>query len=810
MPIDFIQRLSITLTRKSLIIVLVMGVLVAGVQVYMDFHDQNKHIKTRVDEILDASSTPATRAVHHLDKDLAQEVVNGLAKYDFVQHISIVDDRHDVMAIYDSPVTSSETIWLTRLISDYSTTFSRSLRYNSESYQGKLIIKVNNDRALLPIYKRSLTIFASGLTRNLILAVLLAYLYHYYLTRPLFALANKFNQAKRDVSSAELIPHIKQHEHNELGQIVDSANALITALNERERELEQSEAQLRIILNASPNQVFAINKAGEFVFLNTATATFYQKSVKHLKGKNFFEVHGNIDENEAEEFHSQVKRALKNPLSKYESEQSIKDASGIEHVFHVSYIPYKLYDQDCILVIASDVTARVEAENRVERLAYFDSLTQLPNKHQLHERLEQDIRDSKKQQSYGALLFIDIDNFKRINESLGHSTGDALLLKLSSRMQTQIRKSETLARLGGDEFILSVPDISKDVRKTRDLVSNLAERLLKSIRQPVYLGSNEFEVSASIGIALYPDQSMDLDKLLSAADTAMYQAKRQGHDRFVIFESSMSEEASRTLELESDIRRGINEGQFEFYLQPLLDSQSREMVSAEALLRWKHPEKGQILPGQFISYLENSPMIGKVGEIILEKVCAFIYSCRERGIMTPKTSIAINISAQEFYQTNFVSMVKSALDKYHLHGSCLELEITEGAALLHLEEAIEKMNQLRELGVRFALDDFGTGYSSLNYLKQLPVDKIKIDKSFIKDITVDHQDAMLVASIIAIANTLKLEVVAEGVETEDQAAWLNFHGHIQFQGFLFDRPMPQEEFEAHYLDENPNLAMPIG
>lgn len=810
MPIEFIQRLSITLTRKSLIIVLVMGSLVAGVQVYIDFLDQKTHIKTRVDEILDASSTPATRAVHHLDRDLAQEVVNGLAKYDFVQHISIFDDRREVMAIYDSPITSSETSWLTRLISGYSTSFSRSLRYNRETYQGELIVKINNDRALLPIYKRSLTIFASGLTRNVLLAVILAYLYHYYLTRPLFALANRFNQARSNISSVELIPHLKTHEHNELGQIVDSANALITALNEREKELEQSEAQLRIILNASPNQVFAINKNGEFVFLNTATATFYKKSVSHLKGKNFFDIHRSIDENEAEEFYEQVKKALRNPTTKSEREQSIKDASGIEHVFHVSYIPYKLYEQDCILVISSDVTARVEAENRVERLAYFDSLTQLPNKHQLHERLEEDIRQSKKQQSYGALLFIDIDNFKRINESLGHSTGDALLLKLSSRMQTQIRKSETLARLGGDEFILSVPDLSTDLRKTRDLVSNLADRLLKSIRQPVYLGENEFEVSASIGIALYPDQSMDLDKLLSAADTAMYKAKRQGSDRFVIFESKMSEEASQMLALESDIRRGISEGQFEFYLQPLLDSQSREMISAEALLRWRHPEKGQILPDQFIEYLENSPMIGKVGEMILEKVCTFIHSCRERGIMSPKTSIAINVSAQEFYQANFVSMVKNALAKHHLHGSCLEFEITEGAALLHLEEAIEKMKLLRELGVRFALDDFGTGYSSLNYLKQLPVDKIKIDKSFIKDITVDHQDAMLVASIIAIANTLKLEVVAEGVETEDQAAWLNFHGHIQFQGFLFDRPMPQEEFEAHYLDENPNLAMPIG
>lgn len=809
MPIEFVQRLSITLTRKSLFIVLLMGLIVALIQVYIDFRDQTTHVQTRVNEIMDASAAAATRAVHHLDNELAQEVVNGLTKYDFLHHISITDDRGQLMAIFDSPITHSETTWLTRLISEYSTTYKRPLRHKSEMYEGLLTIKINNDRALSPIYKRSLYILGTGLARNLLLAVLLAFLYHYLLTRPLFSMAKNFSLVQRNRHSLSRLPYIKNHEHNELGQIVDSANALISALEKRENEVEQSEKQLRIILNASPNQVFALNRQGEFVFLNSATANFYKKNTKSLEGKNFFELHKNIDLHEAQEFSEHVKEAQLHPAAKYEREQTMKDAAGVEHVVHVSYIPYSLYDQDCVLVISSDVTARVDAENRVERLAYFDVLTQLPNKHQIHERLQEDIRESKKQLCYGALLFIDIDNFKRINDTLGHSTGDALLLKLSSRMQTQIRKSETLARLGGDEFILSVPSMSPDLHKTRDLVSNLADRLLKSIRQPVRLGTHEFEVSASIGIALYPDQSLDLDKLLSAADTAMYQAKRQGQDQFVIFESTMSDEVSRLLVLESDIRKGICEGQFTFYLQPLLDSHTREMVSAEALLRWQHPEKGQVLPGEFIGYLENSPMIGKVGEIILDQVCAFIYSCRNRGVMSRHTRIAINVSAREFYQNNFVEMVTSCLSKYHLHGSCLEIEITEGAALLHLEQALEKMHQLKELGIRFALDDFGTGYSSLNYLKQLPVDKIKIDKSFIKDITFDHQDAMLVSSIIAIANTLNLEVVAEGVETEDQAAWLNFHGRIQFQGFLFDRPMPQHEFEAHYLDENPTMAMPI-
>lgn len=792
-----------------MVAVLGLGMLVSCLQVYLDFRDQSQSIDNDVQEIIKVSAAAAQRAVHLLDDRLAQEVVRGLENYNFLYHISIYDDRNNVMAIYDEPIRGSSTLWLTNLIKGQSSDHEFPLYYEDGTYEGKLVLKLNNDTAMAQLYKRALYVFISGMTRNLVLAILLAVVYHYLLTRPLFEIARNFSTLDHRGSRGERLTHLSSHRNDELGFIVNSANDLIGKLEAREQDIEQSENQLRVILNASPNHVFAVNQRGEFVFLNLATAEFYKQPIEALEGESYYELHRDINPREVKTIREQIQFAEHASSSRSDTEQTITDADGNEHIMQVSYIPYKIYGQRCVLIISNDVTARVEAEERVEKLAYFDTLTHLPNRNQIHEQLTRDVITSKRADTHGALFFIDIDDFKRINDTMGHSVGDELLLTLSNRMQTQIRKTETLARLGGDEFILSVPNISSSANKTRELASALAERILCCIRRPLNLEGHDIAVSASIGITLYPDESNEVDKLLGAADTAMYQAKRDGHDRFLIFEPKMSEEANRIVKLETDIRKAMAEDQFEFFLQPLLDGKTRELLGAEALIRWMHPERGQILPQDFIEFLESSPMIGKVGEIMLNKLCQFIYDGRSRGVLEPTIRIAMNISAREFFQPHFVDMVTEALAKFHLHGSCLELEITEGAALQRLDEAISKMIQLKELGITFSLDDFGTGYSSLSYLKQLPVDKVKIDKSFIKDITIDRQDAALVSSIMAIANTLNLKVVAEGVETEDQATWLSFQGDIIFQGYLFDKPLPLRDFEERYLHSNPSLKLPI-
>lgn len=814
MTIELLNRLSFKLARTSLLLVVTLGLAVACIQVYLDFLAQKKEINSNILELIQASSSSAQRSVHILDNSLAREVVKGLKTFAFMQEITLYDENSKPMAKAKNPVKTSNTSWLTHIIVGDETVYEQELYHSTDELEGRLVVVINNDEALKPLYKRALNVFVSGLIRNISLALILGLLYHHMLTRPLIRLASNFEDIELNKPNDKRIPHILGHHNDELGHIVNAANTLITNLEARQIDLQQSENQMRVILDASPNQVFAINSAGEFIFLNKATSKFYGYDVNNLVGSSYYETHHKHNANESDTIFLNIKNTEDNAENELtenglDTEQEMTRHDGSVRSMQITYMPFLLYKQNCVLIIASDITARVQAEERVERLAYFDTLTSLPNRNQINEKLLDDVNYSTEMNTHGAVLFIDIDDFKRINDTMGHAVGDQLLLHISNKMRTQLRKTETLARLGGDEFVLSIPNISTDPGIAQKQAAELASRLLLAIRTPINLESQEISVNASIGIAVYPYSSDNINTLLRFADTAMYEAKRAGRNRFTIFEPKMAENADRALQLENDIRQALYDCQFCFYLQPLIDSETLDLVGAEALIRWQHPTRGQILPDEFISYLESSSLITDVGSLIIEDVCRFIAKNRAAYRLNSDIRISVNISAKELFQNDFVEKIDRVLKRHHLHGECLELEITESVALEGLSQVIEKMRKLQAMGITFSLDDFGTGYSSLNYLKQLPVDKIKIDKSFIKDITIDQQDAALVSSIITIANNLGLNVVAEGVETQEQARWLTQYGKIIFQGYLFNEPLTCDEFSSIYLQENPTPMLPI-
>ncbi|PCK02946.1 MAG: hypothetical protein COA42_21610 [Alteromonadaceae bacterium] len=795
----FLQRLSYRLIRGSLSAVFVLGVVIAAVQVYVDYHNQNQNIDHEVEQILSTTHAAALRAVRMQDTGLAGDLVSSLQKYDYFYAAAIVNENGEPLATFRHEIKKSSTSWLTEHLRGTADNYEQDLIADNNQRLGRLVIGLDNDIALSSLYKRASTIVVTSILGNAFIVMMLAYIYHHFLTRPLYRIAWNFSHIDYNQKIGRRLEHLKGHTNDELGFIVDSANKLMKSLELREQELEQNESQLIMILNSSPNQLFAINEDGNIVFLNTATANFFGKHVDELVGKDYYALHKSINPREAKTVYNQIVSARNTLQAALLDKQVINSAENIEYYFHMSFIPYNLGDQRCVLVIASDVTARVQAEERVEKLAYYDTLTNLPNRNRIMECLVRDIEESRKGDTYGAVLFIDFDDFKRINDTLGHSAGDKLLLALANRMQLQIQKNETLARLSGDEFILSIPNISSDISLARQHAEGIAQKLLDRVRTPIAVVSQEFSVSASIGIALYSRETKDIDMLLSAADTAMYEAKKLGRDRYAVFEQRMSEEANLLVALELDMNKAVSEDQFDFFLQPLLHSRTRKLMGAEALLRWRHPERGIIPPAEFIGFLESSPLICQVGEMTLNKVCEFIHNHEHLGITNSHFRIAINISANELYQDHFVEMVTETLRKHKLRGRNIEFEITEGAALQRLDDAVSKMLQLRAYGITFSLDDFGTGYSSLSYLKELPVDKVKIDKSFINDITIDEQSADLVASILAIAKTLNLRAVAEGVETEAQAEWLRRHGEVLFQGYLFDKPLEKSAFAAKYF-----------
>lgn len=806
---DFQKRIAFRLTRASLVIALILGIVVAFVQVAIDLRSQFKQIDNNSHEIFHVVRNSAQRAVHLLDGRLAGEVVKGLDHYDFLTYAAIVDDSGQLMAEYQAFPTTTNTLWLTELMTDRVAKYSFELISDDKVKEGSVKLHINRDAGLTPFYSRAITIFVSGLLRNMSMAFVLIVIYHYMLTRPLTTISARLANITPGETQGRRVDHVVNHQFDELGNIVDATNVFISAIESWQGELTQREQELRLILDASPNQVFSINSDGAIIFVNSVTEKFYGVAPGKLIDKHYIDLHGKINEEESKSLKFCLKRLKSMKEGNFTLEQKLTDAYGEGHTMHISFIEFNMYGERCILVVCVDITERVKAEERVEYLAYFDTLTGLPNRNMLYEYLKKDVSRARRLSLYGALMFIDLDDFKRINDSMGHSTGDLLLVELAQEIERNKRESDTLARLGGDEFVLCMPELHKDFDKAKQRAIELADRLLSSIRKPISIGKGEFIISASIGIIMYPVGEDDVETLLAFADTAMYKAKQQGRNCYQVFEDSMADEAQSLLALESDLRMAIIERQFQVELQPILNCQTEALVAAEALIRWYHPVKGMVLPNDFIPFLEQSGMIVDVDYIVLESVCKFIQQQKELGLFPKTLRISVNLSANTLHQHDFVSKVQSTLNEFGVKGTSIEFEITERAALQRLNDVIEKARVLQLQGITFSLDDFGTGYSSLSYLKRLPVNKIKIDRSFIKDCVTDPQDDALVSSIITIASKLNLGVVAEGVETREQAEWLNERGADCYQGYLGDRPLSMERFHTKYLASDKSMKLSL-
>jgi diguanylate cyclase (GGDEF)-like protein/PAS domain S-box-containing protein len=440
------------------------------------------------------------------------------------------------------------------------------------------------------------------------------------------------------------------------------------------------------------------------------------------------------------------------------------------------------------VAIFSDISRRLEQEARIRALAYYDPLTGLANRTLLQDRVEHDLKVAQRRKVPLSLLFIDLDHFKHVNDSLGHQAGDQLLIQIGQRIQSSLRGQDTVARLGGDEFMALLLDTSADG------AANMARNLMKSLSEPYWVGNQELTVTLSIGIALFPDDGDDFESLYRCADSAMYRAKGEGRNRFAFFTPEMQSASMRRLQLENALRKAIDRQELQLYFQPQVDVSSDRLLGAEVLLRWQHPEWGLVSPGEFIPIAENSGQIIAIGEWVLRQAVQQAQSWRRQGL--PELKIAVNLSAVQFRQPELAPWVADLLASTGLPAHCLELELTESTAMHNPEEAVTTIQALRHLGVQLALDDFGTGYSSLSYLKRFSISKLKIDQSFVQGLPDDPEDASIVETIIQMADGLDMETLAEGVETEAQLAFLRQHGCQQMQGYLVARPLGAKDFES--------------
>jgi diguanylate cyclase (GGDEF)-like protein/PAS domain S-box-containing protein len=574
---------------------------------------------------------------------------------------------------------------------------------------------------------------------------------------------------------------------NVIGSIVD-----ITAAKQAEAERREAEARNRL-------QASLLDKAHDSISVSgiDLRITYWNPGAERLFGWTAAEVIGKTKGELLMLDKEDLERAYHQVLHKGEWRGEIvkrrKDGRRVTVESHLTLVRGDDGQPQLVLEIETDITQRKHDEHAILSLAFFDPLTRLPNRRLLLDRLRHAVAATKRDGHGGALLFIDLDNFKTLNDTLGHDKGDQLLQQVARRLEARVpRGSDTVARHGGDEFVIVLEDLSADQEEAAAQAELVAEKVLGAFNAPFQLDGHQHYSSSSIGVALFDKDMKDIDELLKRADLAMYQAKAGGRNTIRFFDLHMQTVINARVELEADLRRSLRSHGFTLNYQRQTDSNGNT-TGAEALLRWQRPGSQQVSPSVFIPLAEETGLILQLGEWVLEAACRQLVSWGSRP-ETAGLTMAVNVSARQFRQPAFVDQVLQVIERTGADPRRIKLELTESLLVADIENTIETMHALKEKGIGFALDDFGTGYSSLAYLKRLPLDQLKIDQSFVRDVLTDPNDAAIARTILGLGHTLGLDVIAEGVETVDQRNFLATHGCVAFQGYLFGRPVAAEQF----------------
>ena len=553
---------------------------------------------------------------------------------------------------------------------------------------------------------------------------------------------------------------------------------------------ERKEATERLRLFArifdTINEGVAVTDASNNIMLvNPAFSTITGYSATEAIGKNPRILHSGLMD---KMFYDKMWQSIKK-TGRWQGEITDRRKNGETYVewLSISTMKDERGEFSHHIAVVSDISERKAAEERMVYIAQHDFLTGLPNRMMLHDRLTQAIAHAEREQRKVAVMFLDLDRFKAINDTLGHLVGDKLLQLVAGRISSVARTSDTVSRLGGDEFAIMLPYI-----ENTDDIAMIALKLLASIAGPYVVDGNEIEVTTSIGISVFPEDGIDSESLIAHADAAMYQAKGNGRNNYQFFTREMNRRTLERILIKNKLSHALERNELFLLYQPQVDLQSGLIIGAEALVRWDNPQYGKVLPAQFIPIAEENGLIPPIGEWVLREACRQNQEWRKLGLT--KITMAVNLSSVQFRQKNLGEIIKAILHESGLAPSGLELEITEGVVMQDAEAAILLLEDMKAMGLKLSVDDFGTGYSSLSYLKRFPIDKFKIDQSFVCDLTTDTDDAVIVSTIISMAHSLKLKVIAEGVETAEQLAFLKQQGCDEIQGYYFSQPVSAEEF----------------
>jgi diguanylate cyclase (GGDEF)-like protein/PAS domain S-box-containing protein len=759
----------------------------SAIQIYSDFRKDISQLDRRMSVIETGYASSLARSLWALDQKLLQTQLEGILSLPDIVHLRLKIEPDSELVLGNILTEASTTNHSFELIHQGDDMFTL----------GQLTVTADLRRVYADLERKVLVILATQFLKTFFISILIVLIFQHFVTRHLATMADYASNFSLNNLGARLQldrPDTPLNNRDELGQVTDAINQMRNRLAEDVERQERDAREIRKFSKAieqSPSSVLICDRKWTIEYANQKFSQLTGYDPESIKGKHPGTLSEDVNAHRESRQLWQSIRLQVQRVGVWQGEVNSARKNGERFWEQLIVTPIKDNNSEITgyLILGEDISIRKRYEQQLLRQANYDILTGLPNRMLALDRLKLALAQARREDSLVGVMFLDLDNFKHINDTLGHDAGDNLLVEAARRVSSCLRGTSTVARLGGDEFLVVLPGLTD-----MDATIQVAQRILSTFEPPYILNNQEVFVTTSIGIAIFPNDSDNSGMLLQHADAAMYQAKNKGKSAYAVFTPEMTEVSHERLQMESLMRRAMDQQEFEVYFQPIVRTDTGQLAFAEALLRWNSPSLGMVMPDRFIPLAEETGLITPIGEWVLKQSCLAAMRWREQT--GAKIGIAVNVSPRQFRDPQFVTTVMQTLEQSGLEPEQLELEITERLILDNTIETADILHELDRSGIRLSVDDFGTGYSALSYLKTYPFDTLKIDKSFIQDVVKEQDDASLVRAIITMAHSLGLLVIAEGVEEEAQTHFLEQEGCDFSQGYFYSRPMPESEFEA--------------
>ncbi|MEP1214103.1 MAG: EAL domain-containing protein [Marinobacter sp.] len=758
----------------------------SAAQIYSDYRKDLSQIDRRMKVIETGYTSSLARSLWALDQKLLQTQLEGILSLPDIVHLRLKIEPDSELIMGEIPRDTKTTTH----------TFDLNHQGDDMFTLGQLTVTADLKRVYSDMRRKVVVVLTTQFFKTFFISILIIWIFQHFVARHLSTMASYARNFSLNNLAQPLQldrPDTSLNRSDELAQVTEAINQMRERLNDDLERQERDAEEIRKFSKAieqSPSSVLICDRQWRIEFANQKFTQLTGYDAETIIGKHpgvlSEEAHAHRENRQLwQSIRLQVQR-----VGVWQGEINSVRKNGERFWEQLIVTPIKNSKGEATgyLILGEDISIRKRYEQQLLRQANYDILTGLPNRMLALDRLKLALAQARRESSLVGVMFLDLDNFKHINDTLGHDAGDNLLIEAARRISSCLRGTSTVARLGGDEFLVILPGLTGP-----EATSQVAERILKTFAPPYLLNGQEVFVTTSIGIAIFPNDSDNSGNLLQHADAAMYQAKHKGKSAYAHFAPEMTEVSHERLQMESLMRRALEQKEFELYYQPIVHTESGELCSAEALLRWNSPGLGMVMPDRFIPLAEETGLITPIGEWVLQEAC--LAAMRWKETTGTSIGISVNVSPRQFRDPGFVYTVMNALETSGLEPQQLELEITERLILDNTIETADILRQLDQSGIRLSVDDFGTGYSALSYLKSYPFDTLKIDKSFVQDVMKEQDDAALVKAIINMAHSLGLRVIAEGVEEEAQTHFLQREGCDYSQGYFYSRPLPERDFQ---------------